>query len=72
MKTVKAGKVRRTCKFYFINSHFLHRTGGGGEEGRERAEKRRGRRRRQERRGRKVFNQQGHPLATLYKNYLTV
>jgi len=38
---VKAGKVRRTGKVYFINAHFLQRTGGG---------------RREERRGRKVFN----------------
>ena len=29
VKTVKAGKVRRICKVYFINAHFLHRTGAG-------------------------------------------
>ena len=41
VETVKAGEVCRTCKVYFINAHFLQRTGGG---------------RREEGRGRKVFN----------------
>lgn len=41
MKTVKAGKVRRTCKVYFINAHFLHRT-GAGRGGREERGQRRG------------------------------